>query len=170
MIQGLFCVFLLISGKHIIYPMAQHCLTLMKQIQDNNYKLAQIHEEHTLRPLLEKDQDRLNEKLRDIRINTTMQNDLSSVLRMIAVACKESGVYIRSIIPGRSEPVSTYHRIPIKLDIHCRYHPLGQFINFLERSDHVIEIRKLIIDSDGIFSSALESEIELYVYFFERSD
>ena len=170
LIQGLFCIFLLICGRHIIYPMSQHCLTLVKQIQDNNKKLAQIQEAHTLIPLLENDRHRLNEKLRDIRINTTIQQDLSSVLRMIAVAGKESGVDIRSIIPEKPEPVSTYHRIPIKLVLHCRYHPLGRFTSLLETSDHVIEINELIIDTDGILSAELEVGLELFIYFFERSD
>lgn len=93
------------------------------------------------RARLSTENDRLRQEREDLLVQLPRRDQLSVLLGEIQRYASEAGVTLHRIQPG--EPVSerTHEVLPVRLEVTSSYHGVGRFVDRIERSPLLMQVR-----------------------------
>ena len=154
---------LLVILGHFI-PGIGDSLGSWQTIRMQEEKIRQATESQAIADDLMMNKQAVEKKIEQFVISRGNETQLSELLAFISRCAKDKGVQLLTIEPDEMKVGSRYVEIPIYLTLNARFHHLGRFLNMLETSGPIIQVRSLNIKTKGIASNSLDVELDLCIY------
>ncbi len=136
---GLFVLGLLI-GKNAVVEPARYQLTNLRAKQDSEQRKAEALSQVA----------QLESRVAGYRGVLLERRDVSAFIESINRMADESGVSLASVTPMSLEKLERgYIKIPIQIELKCRYHHIGRFVSRIESSPVFIKIESLRIQKQS---------------------
>lgn len=159
--------FLYVIVGHLA-PLLGEILELRADVVENGGKLAQAGDwEFTIKKLQGKKRTLL--KKIDTLVVGQSGGQPSRILAVLSSRARENGIELLTLEPEVVRKTESNSEFGIKLTAKSRYHHLCRYIYDLETSEPVVRIRSLDLRSENMGSSRIVVEMDLIVYFLEKS-
>lgn len=164
---GLSLVAVLFGWLYII-PEFQQTWTLYETLKQKKEQVASVQNWESRLTYLQSQQDKLNKYLSRILHTLPENEEMSTIIDHIFSQAQETNVKIMQMKPGTSINEDSHSEIPISITVNGGYHALGMFVNKIESSEYLIEVRQLKVESPGSLSKQLKAKIMLNVILLKR--
>lgn len=146
----------------IITPLNKKWRRLNNQIKNLNEKFSRYSKILSLEKEIEEKYKAYAEHL---KVRTSNEEALASVLQEIEKFARSSGVTITNIVPSGLEIKDFYHKFEVRMDIESNISSLVRFLYELQKSKHLFRIIRLNITTKSGTEDILRSSIQLIKIF-----
>lgn len=91
--------------------------------------------------------DRLRREREELLVQLPRRDQLSVLLGEIQRYASEAGVTLRRVEPGEPVAERTHEVLPARLEVTGSYHGVGRFVDHVERSPFLMQVRELELRS-----------------------
>ncbi len=152
-----------------IVPLYREIQNTRRTIQNNQQRVTQTQDYQISYDRLLENNKRIQNQIEQLVFSQKQDAQLSTTIEFLSRSAKAKGIDLSSIKP--QEAIQTKQRIefPIELSMTTQFHRLGRFINTLETSEPVIQIKALKIRAQSMTSTLLNGEMTLIVYYLGKT-
>lgn len=76
--------------------------------------------------------------------------EISWLIETINKLADDAGISLLSVTPVSREPFEGYYRLPVRIDIECSYHQLGDFVSRVENSPRFLSVRAMRVEGQRV--------------------
>jgi len=151
-----------------ITPDVMKIIEIQKQLHKSKLRIREaIRVEQNLGQIEQRQQE-IKKQIENTVFDENQETQLSTILQQISRAASAEEVRVERMKPGVVERKPTHVELPLELDVSCRYHPIGRFLNRLETSQPVMKVKTVAIQAESIVSSRLDARIHVLVFYLEQ--
>ncbi len=126
----------------------------INQIATNQMKSARL-------DVLVKENERLLNRLNELKEQLPEEKEISSLLKQISDICTDSGLVMKSWRPGQKtkHPSGIVYEIPVSVAVSGTYHDFGKFLSNLTRLNRIVNVKNIQMGSPQMAKGGVVLEI-----------
>jgi len=146
-----------------IVPEIGKTSALIGQLRDQRRKIESVQNWESRLDRLQKRRDHLKQFFSKIYVSFPRDDQMSAIVSLIYSLASQSGVRLQQMQPGKQAEHKSYVEIPITLDMEGSYLKIGRFVNLVEQSKYLIQIKQLHMKPDEKQRAGLQTRISLQI-------
>lgn len=165
----IFLVIAALSQYFFIQPARQKVLQQKQKIQQINDEVQRAYE--FLRDLnkIREEADKMEEQWKYFRNKLPDSKQIPSLLQSLAtVANRAHIIYVaintKPLEKGEPQGNVMYERLPIEINLRCRYRNLGEYLENLKKLPRLVKIESIRVSRNKDILPEVEALLEVYTY------
>lgn len=167
LMYGCFLLFFLVV-VNVIIPDIRKIQIIKESIQEHRNKINLAYSKTDALYTLKRNKKKIWSEIQSIVNSQKKGKEISTVLNFISQAARKQNIEIQSLQVDEIIKTDNYIKLPLQCNVQGKFHPLSYFINSMENSDMIIDIKQISISSPNIALDELRIEMNIQVFYLGR--